>query len=176
MVFYCFPNYELTAAIESNKHWFWDMCCDRGLMGIWKSQLEDTLHVYVLCGCMLTCMWVCVLTHAHEEATEWLEVSSISLGPIALGHGFSVCFVWLCWLARELTGLVPSPSTRACSHAWIFMWAWDIQTQNLMLIEQVLIYTEQSLQPQWKLLKRLPLIGAMVLLSKCSSRDSSFWA
>lgn len=85
----------------------------------------------------------------------------------SLLHSWPYCFwhrvlwfavVWLYWLVSELSGAIPSPVTEHIykySHAWIFMWTRDIQTQNLMLIEQVLLPTESSPQPQWKLLKRL---------------------
>lgn len=99
-----------------------------------------------VCGCVSSCVYMRRLQNDFECLLSLLAL-------LLWGRVSRLAVVWLCWLASELSGFIPSPSARAYSHAWIFMWAWDIQTQNLMLTEQVRIPTEPPLQPPVEALK-----------------------
>lgn len=131
----------------------------RCLMGNRGFHVEEIQYVYVwFMGFMFTSMWVCAALGRLENDIECpLPFSALLSWDSNLeACWFFLLLLFICfWLCSKLSGFsTPLPhSFRVRSHAWLFMWAQDIQTQSLMLRGQLFLPTEPSLQSLVEVLK-----------------------
>lgn len=108
-----------------------------------------------MCGlCSQVCGYVLHMRRLEND----IECSSPFSALLFWDSKLEACcfsFVCLFWLCSKLSGLSTPPphSSRVCSHAWLFMWAQGIQTQYLMLRDQLFLPTEPPLQSLVEVLK-----------------------